>query len=50
VDVIAERIQLLGGVSFAMAADLAETTQIERRRVDERKFRQEKRLTERTPR
>src|SRR5256884_9339559 len=30
VDVIAERIQLLGGVSLAMAADVAETTQIER--------------------
>ena|SRR5215472_217949 len=28
--VIAERIQLLGGVSIAMAADVAETTQIER--------------------
>jgi hypothetical protein len=27
---IAERIQLLGGVSIAMAADVAETTQIER--------------------
>jgi len=30
VDLIAERIQLLGGVSLAMAADIAETTQIER--------------------
>ena len=30
VDKIAERIQLLGGVSLAMAADIAETTQIER--------------------
>ena len=30
VDGIAERIQLLGGVSIAMAADIAETTQIER--------------------
>jgi len=30
VDSIAERIQLLGGVSIAMAADIAETTQIER--------------------
>src|SRR5437667_6619130 len=30
VDLIAERIQLLGGVSIAMAADVAETTQIER--------------------
>jgi starvation-inducible DNA-binding protein len=30
VDEIAERIQLLGGVSLAMAADIAETTQIER--------------------
>jgi starvation-inducible DNA-binding protein len=30
VDAIAERIQLLGGVSVAMAADVAETTQIER--------------------
>ena len=30
VDFIAERIQLLGGVSIAMAADVAETTQIER--------------------
>src|SRR5262249_5322298 len=27
---IAERIQLLGGISLAMAADVAETTQIER--------------------
>jgi starvation-inducible DNA-binding protein len=32
VDSIAERIQLLGGVSLAMAADVAETTQIERPR------------------
>src|SRR5947209_1398800 len=30
VDAIAERIQLLGGVSIAMAADVAEMTQIER--------------------
>src|SRR5215831_8265297 len=30
VDLIAERIQLLGGVSIAMAADVAETTHIER--------------------
>jgi starvation-inducible DNA-binding protein len=30
VDGIAERIQLLGGVSIAMAADVAETTQIQR--------------------
>jgi starvation-inducible DNA-binding protein len=30
VDGIAERIQLLGGVSIAMAGDVAETTQIER--------------------
>ena len=30
VDAIAERIQLLGGVSIAMAADVAETTRIER--------------------
>jgi len=30
IDSIAERIQLLGGVSLAMAADVAETTQIER--------------------
>ncbi len=30
VDLIAERIQLLGGVSIAMAADVAETTRIER--------------------
>jgi starvation-inducible DNA-binding protein len=30
VDKIAERIQLLGGVSLAMAADIAETSQIER--------------------
>jgi starvation-inducible DNA-binding protein len=30
VDSIAERIQLLGGVSIAIAADVAETTQIER--------------------
>src|SRR5207237_1524037 len=29
VDAIAERIQLLGGVSIAMAADVAETTQIQ---------------------
>lgn len=30
VDTIAERIQLLGGVSLAMAADVAETTRIQR--------------------
>jgi starvation-inducible DNA-binding protein len=30
VDAIAERIQLLGGVSIAMATDVAETTQIDR--------------------
>jgi len=30
VDVIAERIQLLGGISVAMAPDVAETTRIER--------------------
>src|ERR1700751_3145222 len=30
VDAIAERVQLLGGVSLAMSADVAETTQIER--------------------
>lgn len=30
IDSIAERIQLLGGVSLAMAADVAETTEIER--------------------
>jgi starvation-inducible DNA-binding protein len=30
VDAIAERIQLLGGVSIAMSADVAETTQIDR--------------------
>src|ERR1700693_5919707 len=30
VDATAERIQLLGGVSLAMAADVAETTRIER--------------------
>lgn len=30
VDALAERIQLLGGVSLAMAPDVAETTQIER--------------------
>jgi starvation-inducible DNA-binding protein len=30
VDVIAERIQVLGGLSLAMAPDVAETTQIER--------------------
>jgi starvation-inducible DNA-binding protein len=30
VDTIAERVQLLGGVSIAMAADVAEMTQIER--------------------
>ena len=30
VDTIAERIQLLGGISIAMAADVAETTHLER--------------------
>ncbi len=30
VDTIAERIQILGGISLAMAADVAETTRIER--------------------
>ena len=30
VDSIAERIQLLGGISLAMAPDVAETTRIER--------------------
>src|SRR5215467_9203524 len=30
VDALAERVQLLGGVSIAMAADVAETTQIDR--------------------
>src|ERR1051326_4267267 len=30
VDVIAERVQLLGGISIAMAPDVAETTRIER--------------------
>jgi starvation-inducible DNA-binding protein len=30
VDTIAERIQLLGGISLAMAADIAETTRVER--------------------
>jgi len=30
IDIIAERIQLLGGISIAMAADVAETTRIER--------------------
>jgi starvation-inducible DNA-binding protein len=30
VDTIAERVQLLGGLSLAMAADVAETTRIER--------------------
>src|SRR5258708_12993684 len=30
VDEVAERIQLLGGISLAMAADIAETTRIER--------------------
>ncbi len=30
VDTIAERVQLLGGVTIAMAHDVAETTQIER--------------------
>jgi starvation-inducible DNA-binding protein len=30
VDLIAERIQMLGGVSIAMAADVAETTQVPR--------------------
>ena len=35
VDLIAERIQLLGGVSLAMSADVAETTQIERPQSNE---------------
>ena len=39
VDSIAERIQLLGGVSLAMAADVAETTQIERPLAVAKKFR-----------
>ena len=30
VDLLAERVQMLGGVSLAMAADVAETTRIER--------------------
>ena len=30
VDILAERIQLLGGIALAMAADIAETTKIER--------------------
>ena len=30
VDILAERIQLLGGIALAMAADIAETTTIER--------------------
>jgi starvation-inducible DNA-binding protein len=30
VDTLAERIQILGGISLAMAPDIAETTQIER--------------------
>jgi starvation-inducible DNA-binding protein len=30
VDLLAERVQILGGVSIAMAADVAETTRIER--------------------
>jgi len=30
IDTVAERVQILGGVSIAMAADVAETTQIER--------------------
>ena len=30
VDILAERIQLLGGIALAMAADVAETTKIER--------------------
>lgn len=30
IDTIAERVQMLGGVSIAMAADVAETTRIER--------------------
>ena len=29
-DTIAERVQLLGGIAIAMAADIAETTRIER--------------------
>lgn len=39
VDSIAERIQLLGGVSLAMAPDVAETTQIERPPRGREKFR-----------
>jgi len=39
VDSVAERIQLLGGVSLAMAADVAETTQIERPLAVAKKFR-----------
>ena len=38
VDAIAERIQLLGGVSLAMAADVAETTHIERPLVAGKKY------------
>ena len=30
VDILAERIQLLGGIALAMAADIAETTKIKR--------------------
>jgi DNA-binding ferritin-like protein len=40
VDVIAERIQLLRGVSIARGGDVAETTQIERPRLaDAKRFR-----------
>ena len=39
VDTIAERIQLLGGVSLAMAADVAETTRIDVHPAAARKFR-----------
>ncbi len=38
VDTIAERIQLLGGISIAMAADVAETTRIERPPRGRKKF------------
>jgi len=39
VDTIAERIQLLGGVSIAMAHDVAETTLIPRAPKDAKKYR-----------
>ena len=38
VDAVAERIQLLGGVSIAMAADVAETTQINVLPADAKRF------------